>query len=690
MGAADAVDAARLSSNPSPANVSSRPMSHQQTLESLAAKLAASQRNSASMSSFGTNNTNGGIPASADSFAVLQNLLNSHARAHPQQQHHLQPHQSAPTFTTQQGPSSLTTTSSSALLDYLAQLKQNQSQPQHQSSAGDYPESLNNSLSALLLQQQRPQQQQHSMTKIEPSSSGNDDTEDEAGRLSSSRNRGIKRSTSGEPDKTKARLARNRMTARLRRERKKQEAEVLTKLVAALRLRAKELQAALDKLPKADLAKARSVIEFFGEPPLACLFCSRTFVERRLLDEHLCLNHSAEIKAREQFLVESKAFGTGETGKDESIESMSMSLASITAGGSPSPSKDGDLSESEDGVPLSEMSHEERKKRRLKRNAASARLCRQRKKLYTENLRSQLPGLRHKVRAMEAALPDDVVQKIQAASPLPAFIADQDTDDMMAVGDGSVGLSGPASPMAGRALSVDGDATSPASVPGMGSPELSAARAPTSALAALTDKFRLSDASMPAFSAGVSANKKPRACSMDSSSTAGSAAFAMMSSASETGEGTPDSLLSVNIPPLNGWGKPSSRGRAGSKDPSGGSCSPTKRRRTSAEPALKQLAGMSLSAPTLPIPPSHQRVLSSVGPMLSSTTPSSTMGPSTAITSALAATNSASLAPLLQSMVAAGKLNGAKTEYASDPEVMSAAIGLQKLVQQQRLASSSF
>ena len=48
---------------------------------------------------------------------------------------------------------------------------------------------------------------------------------------------------------------------------------------------------------------------------------------------------------------------------------------------------------------------EERRKRRLERNAASARLCRARKKLYISNLRRELPVLGRKIAALRAAIP---------------------------------------------------------------------------------------------------------------------------------------------------------------------------------------------------------------------------------------------------------------------------------------------
>lgn len=698
----------------------------QQTLEGLIAKLAAQQQQQ--------QQTNG----QPDSLSALQKLLgnnNSMLQQQQQQQqlHNQQQQQTLPRLDSLRAMTS-SLPGSANLMDYLSQLKSN-SQPgnnnssspmpsQHDSSSM-YPEMIRR---LSFFQQQQQPQQSSQMSPVDTGSSSDDkfSVSDEA-----SLRRGLKRSSSssGEPDKTKARLARNRMTARLRRERKKQEAEVLTKLVAALRLRLKELQAALDKLPKEDLQKARTIIDSFGAPPLACLFCSRTFEERRLLDEHLRLNHTAEIKAREQFLVESKAFGSVDSIKDDPFDPMApMSAAAMRGDLDP---KDDDLgSDNEDGLPLSEMSHEERKRRRLKRNAASARLCRQRKKLYTENLRSQLPGLRHKVRSMEAALPEDVVQKIQAASPLPAFLAEQDPDDILTAsrrelsspgasevhGMDTLGAlpSGQASPC-GAARSVDGDSTS--SMSGLGSPGRD-------------------------FSSMRIHEKKPRAGSMDSGSTAGSMSFT-------TGEATPDSLLSVNIPPLNGWGKPSSR-RSGLKNdkkrsprpPSRTSESPEQQhnqnqQRTAAammlqprapikqQPAASPLSahhnGLQMGGSSLPMAFQQQNHLSSSSNPFSMNS-SFLRGESPSSSSSSAAipfkgdnTNmhahtlqqhlsSSSLTPLLQSMLAVTKMPSASGSNfgnannssaaasgapPSDPEVMNAAIGLQKLVQQQKLASGS-
>jgi len=82
----------------------------------------------------------------------------------------------------------------------------------------------------------------------------------------------------------------------------------------------------------------------------------------------------------------------------------------------------------EDHIRVSQLSNEEKKKRRLERNAASARFCRQRKKLYIESLRGQLPGLRHKIKALETALPEMVVEAIRQSTPVPVVDTSRDSD----------------------------------------------------------------------------------------------------------------------------------------------------------------------------------------------------------------------------------------------------------------------
>uniref|UniRef100_A0A7S2WP47 C2H2-type domain-containing protein n=1 Tax=Mucochytrium quahogii TaxID=96639 RepID=A0A7S2WP47_9STRA len=221
--------------------------------------------------------------------------------------------------------------------------------------------------------------------------------------------------------RVKQRLARNRTTARIRRERKKHEAELLTKYVAALRLRLKELTTAVDNLPKEEQEEAFKIVKSFGEPRLACQFCSNTFEKQGTLDEHLKLNHAAELRAREQFITESRSFGLSTEGTLEGAANESGS-------------GNQNVEDEAEGFRLSRLTSAERKKRRLERNAASARLCRQRKKLYIENLKCQLPGLRHRVKALEAALPKEKVLMIQKATPLPALMAEDPTDEISLMG----------------------------------------------------------------------------------------------------------------------------------------------------------------------------------------------------------------------------------------------------------------
>lgn len=172
-------------------------------------------------------------------------------------------------------------------------------------------------------------------------------------------------------ERTKARLARNRTTARLRRERKKHQAENLTKQVAELTFKLETLEAHLETLPKKAKKNILKGLEDFGPAPVACIFCDFDFPSEELRARHVESSHAAEVKARSQ----AKAIAAKDEAEVNSVNN-------------------------------SKLSPVERRKRRLERNAASARLCRQRKKLYIENLRQQLPSLRHRVDSLRKLIPD--------------------------------------------------------------------------------------------------------------------------------------------------------------------------------------------------------------------------------------------------------------------------------------------
>mmetsp|Transcript_3278 Transcript_3278/g.3707 ORF Transcript_3278/g.3707 Transcript_3278/m.3707 type:complete len:425 (-) Transcript_3278:136-1410(-) len=176
-------------------------------------------------------------------------------------------------------------------------------------------------------------------------------------------------------DRTKARLARNRTTARLRRERKKHQAETLTKEVAELTFKLETLESHLDTLGAKAKKNILRAVDDFGPPPVACIFCDMDFPDNETKNKHVETNHAAELKARN--------IAKQNAAKEEQ-ESRSQENEKVAG----------------------KLSYDSRRKRRLERNAQSARLCRQRKKLYIENLRMQLPQLRHRVESLRKLIPD--------------------------------------------------------------------------------------------------------------------------------------------------------------------------------------------------------------------------------------------------------------------------------------------
>ena len=179
-----------------------------------------------------------------------------------------------------------------------------------------------------------------------------------------------------------ARLARNRTTARMRRERKKQQAENLTRLVTELRVELEAMENFLNTLPREKQEAVRKGMECLGAAPVACLFCDQDFKSEELKEKHVQSEHTADLKARQAF---QKIY------QEDQKKQLETS-----------------------GPANAKLSQEERRKRRLERNAASARLCRQRKKQYIENLRKQVPVLRHKVLGLRSLMPKEATEVAQA------------------------------------------------------------------------------------------------------------------------------------------------------------------------------------------------------------------------------------------------------------------------------------
>lgn len=204
-----------------------------------------------------------------------------------------------------------------------------------------------------------------------------------------------------------SRLARNRQTARLRRERKKQEAEKLTLLRSQAIVEKNNL---LSRIEALDVVSRQKFEEFKcseqkGGVVSGCLFCEKQFVinvctvaddvTESPLWRHYVNEHPHERKSNETHL--GKDF-LELVNKPEKLLEHVISLSEENMGRS-TPSLDTESNGSQ-----RKLSNEEKRKRRLERNAESARLCRQRKKLYIQRIRLELPSLQREIRVMNEFL----------------------------------------------------------------------------------------------------------------------------------------------------------------------------------------------------------------------------------------------------------------------------------------------
>lgn len=204
-----------------------------------------------------------------------------------------------------------------------------------------------------------------------------------------------------------SRLARNRHTARLRRERKKKEAENLTLLRSQAVLERNRLLMKIEELSqaeKAEFAKLKAQKES-GKTISGCLFCEKTFeISAGLSDKdvvnsqiwrHYVNEHPHDTKSSQSHLG---GDFLNMTNSPQKLLEHVIKLSEENIGKSHQHSRDSSLESPRN------MSLEERRRRRLERNAESARMCRQRKKLYIQRIRLELPSLKREISLMKEFL----------------------------------------------------------------------------------------------------------------------------------------------------------------------------------------------------------------------------------------------------------------------------------------------
>ena len=98
--------------------------------------------------------------------------------------------------------------------------------------------------------------------------------------------------------RTQSRLARNRITARLRRERKKNLTEELTQQVTNLKVEIKALEMKLAMLSPSAQSAAQAQLRAFPRPRCPCRFCDVTTESESELLAHLESAHRAELSSR--------------------------------------------------------------------------------------------------------------------------------------------------------------------------------------------------------------------------------------------------------------------------------------------------------------------------------------------------------------------------------------------------------
>jgi hypothetical protein len=195
-----------------------------------------------------------------------------------------------------------------------------------------------------------------------------------------------------------AKLVRERSTAQKRRMFKREELTKLNAAVQELEVRLAKLNIHLESLGENARREVLAAQARAGSPPIGCRLCS--VLERRdefnsieRLLNHLRLHHGSEIKVYARDEIQLLRFGTDIPSEDSTLSDFDDN------------DSDDDSYETHPASPSSgDSSMEAKRKIRLKRNAASARKSRKRKRVQLERWRMMLPTLRFQVESLEGAL----------------------------------------------------------------------------------------------------------------------------------------------------------------------------------------------------------------------------------------------------------------------------------------------
>lgn len=206
--------------------------------------------------------------------------------------------------------------------------------------------------------------------------------------------------------KKQQRLLRNRETARIRRKRKKQELESLATLARVLQTRLQLYKLTVHTLPQDKKIQLHLAIEAIKN--MECVHCSK-------LEYYSTNNNKLGVKNQKYSINKTHTIKECEVFRNESRRLFFEVMSRKTFLRNDSISSADQLEERNNDS----LSEEDKKKRRLERNAASARYCRQRKKEYLEKLRVLIPTLNYEIRVYEKFLPASTIEKINSDNPLP-------------------------------------------------------------------------------------------------------------------------------------------------------------------------------------------------------------------------------------------------------------------------------
>jgi len=196
-----------------------------------------------------------------------------------------------------------------------------------------------------------------------------------------------------------AKLLRERSTAQKRRQSKREELGKLGATIQELESKLAKLRTRVDSLSEPERQQIAAAQARAGSLPLGCRLCS--ILERReeyatidRLVHHFRVHHASDLRQR---------------GDDFELQSFATEIPSEESADM-SDNEDGNM-DSDDDTPEELVKSnsvdslpDTKRKLRLKRNAASARKSRKRKRVQLERWRMILPGLRFQVETLETAL----------------------------------------------------------------------------------------------------------------------------------------------------------------------------------------------------------------------------------------------------------------------------------------------